>query len=341
MLSQTSLLLSLSLLAAGAAHSAAQTGAPDLPPPEAARAGAAQTGVDGLNARVIALAEEGKYTEALPLAEQVLQLRTTAHGREHVSTADAHQNLGIIHQRLGNRGRAESHYRRALSVYEKGDEAAKVKATVVLDNLALLSDTPAAGVSLHERSLAFKESLFGPDSPEVSMSLFPLAHLHELQGGEEKAERLFRRFLEVRERMPFGSPDDAGVALFRLECLARKRGRGREAADFAARAEEVFRSAAQGRDTLSREDVIDGKIVSRPPPSYPAEARRTRESGVVPVRVLVGETGTVLAACGESRSRALNLAAERAAYNARFSPTLVGGQPVKVRGVITYRFVAR
>jgi len=35
----------------------------------------------------------------------------------------------------------------------------------------------------------------------------------------------------------------------------------------------------------------------------------------------------------------LQNAAERAARSARFSPTLLGGQPVKVSGVIVYNFV--
>jgi protein TonB len=37
----------------------------------------------------------------------------------------------------------------------------------------------------------------------------------------------------------------------------------------------------------------------------------------------------------------LQQAAVQAAYGARFSPTLLSGQPVKVTGVITYNFVAQ
>ena len=35
----------------------------------------------------------------------------------------------------------------------------------------------------------------------------------------------------------------------------------------------------------------------------------------------------------------LILEAQKAAYQARFSPTMIGEQPVKVSGVITYNFI--
>ena len=47
-----------------------------------------------------------------------------------------------------------------------------------------------------------------------------------------------------------------------------------------------------------------------------------------------------LLACGDAHA-SLKAASEFAAYDARFTPTLLNGKPVKVRGIITYRFVLR
>ncbi|MGH9902337.1 MAG: energy transducer TonB, partial [Pyrinomonadaceae bacterium] len=145
----------------------------------------------------------------------------------------------------------------------------------------------------------------------------------------------------VRPRSKTANPDDVGVAFFRLGCLMRKKGGEEDAAVFEKQAADVFKSVADQRGDIQEEDIINGKAISKPPPAYPVEARQRRQQGEVTVRLLVGETGTVLAACAEGKYKSLNRVAEFAAYGARFTPTRVRGRQVKVRGVITYNFVLR
>ena len=85
--------------------------------------------------------------------------------------------------------------------------------------------------------------------------------------------------------------------------------------------------------------VLNGKATSLPKPPYPPAARAVRASGSVSVQVLVDETGRVVSAAAVSGHPLLRNAAEQAARAARFSPTLLGGEPVKVSGVIVYNFV--
>ena len=87
--------------------------------------------------------------------------------------------------------------------------------------------------------------------------------------------------------------------------------------------------------------VLNGKAVSKPLPKYPAEAKAAGAEGVVVVQVTVDEGGSVVSAEAVSGHPLLHEAAVRAARTARFSPTLLSGQPVKVSGVITYNFVLR
>jgi protein TonB len=87
--------------------------------------------------------------------------------------------------------------------------------------------------------------------------------------------------------------------------------------------------------------VINGKAISIPKPPYPDEARASRVSGTVTVRVVIDETGKVIRACAVQGPSLLMRNSEAAAYNARFTPTKLSGQPVKVTGLITYNFVAR
>ncbi|HEY0172025.1 MAG TPA: TonB family protein [Pyrinomonadaceae bacterium] len=85
--------------------------------------------------------------------------------------------------------------------------------------------------------------------------------------------------------------------------------------------------------------VLNGKAISKPQPAYPPIAKAARASGTVTVQILVDESGRVVSANAVSGHPLLQQAAVSAARNARFSPTLLSGQPVKVSGVITYNFV--
>jgi TonB family protein len=96
-------------------------------------------------------------------------------------------------------------------------------------------------------------------------------------------------------------------------------------------------SPAEGR-TVSG-GVLDGKALSKPEPAYPALAKAARASGFVTVQVTVDETGRVVSAEAVSGHPLLRPAAVAAARQARFSPTLLDQEPVKVSGVLTYNFV--
>ncbi len=84
--------------------------------------------------------------------------------------------------------------------------------------------------------------------------------------------------------------------------------------------------------------ILNGKATALPMPVYPEMARRTRVVGLVTVEVVIDVTGKVISAKATSGPALLHAAAENAARQARFSPTLLSGQPVKVSGTISYNF---
>jgi hypothetical protein len=61
-------------------------------------------------------------------------------------------------------------------------------------------------------------------------------------------------------------------------------------------------------------------------------------AGLVSVDVIVDETGKVISAVATSGPAMLRDVAVQAALRARFSPTKLSGQPVKVSGLINYKF---
>jgi len=87
--------------------------------------------------------------------------------------------------------------------------------------------------------------------------------------------------------------------------------------------------------------VLNGKAISLPKPAYPPIAKAAHASGTVTVQVTIDENGNVISAHAVSGHPLLQAVAVAAAKGARFSPTKLSGQPVKVTGVITYNFVAQ
>ena len=95
---------------------------------------------------------------------------------------------------------------------------------------------------------------------------------------------------------------------------------------------------AQGQQNQKRGPisggVLNAKAIYMPVPEAPAGEL----SGVVLVAVVVDEQGTVVEARAISGPPQLQVLAVNAARLARFSPTLIMGEPVKVSGTLSYNF---
>lgn len=89
-----------------------------------------------------------------------------------------------------------------------------------------------------------------------------------------------------------------------------------------------------GRPPISG-GVLNGKAIYLPLPEVPPGDA----VGTVMVQVMVDEHGTVVSARAISGPAQLHQAAMNAARFARFSPTMLMGEPVKVVGTLTYNFV--
>jgi len=85
--------------------------------------------------------------------------------------------------------------------------------------------------------------------------------------------------------------------------------------------------------------VLNSEALSLPKPNYPPLARQIHVQGMVSVQVLIDESGKVVSAKVVSGHPLLVAEAQRVALQARFSPTTINGQPVKISGVITYNFI--
>jgi len=80
--------------------------------------------------------------------------------------------------------------------------------------------------------------------------------------------------------------------------------------------------------------MLNGRAIYLPQP----EVASSEATGVVLVQVLIDEQGAVIEAKAVSGPRNLHDAAVNAARLARFNPTMLMGEPVKVSGTLSYNF---
>lgn len=80
------------------------------------------------------------------------------------------------------------------------------------------------------------------------------------------------------------------------------------------------------------------KPICLPKPKYPATAKAVGASGDVQVQMTIDENGKVIEAKAITGHTFLKIAAEKAALQAKFEPILIGGKPIRITGIIVYKF---
>ncbi|MFL6228916.1 MAG: energy transducer TonB [Pyrinomonadaceae bacterium] len=98
------------------------------------------------------------------------------------------------------------------------------------------------------------------------------------------------------------------------------------------------RKAPEGATAVISGGRINSKAQKPVQPTYPAVARAAGAQGSVDVEVVIDEQGKVESAKAVSGHELLREASVDAARQWVFSPTLLQGKPVKVKGVISFEF---
>ena len=137
-----------------------------------------------LNQQVLQLYSQGRYSEAIPLAQRALAIREKALGSDHPEVAQSLNNPAELYR-------------------------VQVEVVISLNNLAELyriQGRYADAEPLFKRSLAINEKALGPEHPNVATSLNNLAALYESQGRYTDAEPVYQRASNTRENTRSESP---------------------------------------------------------------------------------------------------------------------------------------
>ena len=197
---------------------------------------------------------------------------------------------------------------------------------------------------LAQTALGAAERQSGPDSWETSAALMNLASVQVARRDMTKAGESLARLVEMRARRTGPSRKFEQSALELFTCIDASNLRGGPDLEMSRRIYRILAEDSvleQGyRLSPGKAELKVGENLSKPQPEYPSAALRARATGAVVLRITVDEEGRVAEAIPLGCSaKMLVEAAAAAARVATFKPTLVDGRPVKVRGIIFYRFV--
>jgi TonB family protein len=93
------------------------------------------------------------------------------------------------------------------------------------------------------------------------------------------------------------------------------------------------------KETIINAGMLNGKATSLPYAEYPEKAKEKRLSGLVKIKILVDVDGKVISAEGVEGHSEFFESAIKAAKKAKFKPTTLSGEHVKITGVLVYSFV--
>ncbi|RIK75766.1 hypothetical protein DCC62_12610 [candidate division KSB1 bacterium] len=160
------------------------------------------------------LIREGKYHEAIPLAEKALVEAGKKYAPNSLEIAFSQNMLARLYYSIGSYSKAESLYLQLLPIYEKVLGPEHKDLAEVLSSLGSVYEELGAyakAESLLKRAFTIREKVFGPEHEETLVTLNNLAVLSVKSGSFSQAILLMKKALMLYEKM-FG-PEHPRVAI--------------------------------------------------------------------------------------------------------------------------------
>jgi CHAT domain-containing protein/Flp pilus assembly protein TadD len=199
-----------------------------------------------LNQQVYQLVEQGKYQEAISIAERAVEVAKRARGRQSPETATVLSILGALFENIGEYAKAEPLFEEALRIRQKvlGSKSSIVATS--LSNLGVLytdmgNYTKAEAVL--QEALQIDQKGLGPEDPQTVICLNNLATLYVPMGDYGKAESLLQEALQVRRKVLGSENPNTTTSLINLVISLDNLGLLYETLGDYAKAEPLLREA--------------------------------------------------------------------------------------------------
>jgi CHAT domain-containing protein len=149
------------------------------------------------------LRDAGRYDEALPLFERVIETRKRILGPDAPDLAVAIHDLAVFYYYKGDYPMVEPLSNRALAIQEKALGRNHPQVATTLNLLTVLYSNKGdyeKAEPLSNRALAIKEKALGPEHSTLAYYLRNLALIYDRKGDYDKAKPLYVRVLTIREK---------------------------------------------------------------------------------------------------------------------------------------------
>jgi tetratricopeptide (TPR) repeat protein/CHAT domain-containing protein len=179
------------------------------------------------NNEVLRLYGEGRYADALALGAEALEINTAILGDRHRDIATLLNNLGVLHNSLGDVAAARRDHERALAIRQEilNDEH-PVLAESFSNMGALLQAMGdfAAAKTFAEQALRIRKAAFGEDDPLVALSLNNLGAILAETGDYAVARLYYEQALAINRRVFGEEHSDTARSLNNLGSLLQETG---------------------------------------------------------------------------------------------------------------------
>ncbi len=206
-----------------------------------------------LNQQAVQLYQQGKFSEAVILAEQALNLVLSLYAGDHPDVATSLNNLAGLYKSQGLYERAKPLYEQALQMFQRLSNGDNADVATSLNNLAGLYKSQGLyerAKPLYEQALQMRQRLFKDDHHDVATSLNNLALFYKYQGLYVQAKTFYEQALQMFQRLFNGDHSDVATSLNNLAELYKSQG-------LYDRAEPLLEKALQMRQHLFNRDHPD------------------------------------------------------------------------------------
>ncbi|NEQ83522.1 MAG: tetratricopeptide repeat protein, partial [Moorea sp. SIO2I5] len=185
-----------------------------------------------LNQQVVQLYQQGKYAEAIPLAEKVLAIRKKVLGDNHLDVANSLHTLGFLYYKQSKYAEAEPLFQKSLAIRKQQLGNHHPNVATSLNNLGLIYSDQGRyteAEKMFQQSLAIRKQQLGDNHQFVATSLNNLAFLYRRQGRYTEAEPFFQESLAIWKQKLGDNHPSVAISLNNLGLLYSDQGRYIEA----------------------------------------------------------------------------------------------------------------
>jgi tetratricopeptide (TPR) repeat protein len=203
-------------------------------------------GLQGLQDQADALVDSGRYREAQPLLDRILDIKRKVVGEEHPDTAGSYSNVAFNLNAQGKYAAAEEGFHKALDINRKVLGQDHPDTATSCNNVAFNLNTQGKYAEAEEgfrKALDIRRKVLGEEHPDTAQSYNNVAFNFNAQGKYAAAEEACRKALDMRRKVLGEEHPDTAQSYNNLAFNLKAQGQYAAAEEGYRKALHIYRKA--------------------------------------------------------------------------------------------------